>query len=281
VTAIDPGMARPRPSFLAATARIFDLSLGEMLWARRTLFMALLVAAPVLLAVVSRIVSASGGDVVRINRAGVDRAGMFGIIMWIPYLRFAVPALGVFYGTSLIGDEVEDKTITYLFTRPIPRRSIVMGKYLAYVVCALSVVLPSVMIVFMLMVPFREMGASFGTVLADLGILAAGLAVYGAVFLLAGVTLKRPLVAGLVFAFGWEQITLLMPGYLKRFTIAYYLQALMPQAMPTDDTLLLLQAVTQGAPSVTTSLLWLLAVLVVALILAMRAVERREFVLEQ
>ena len=37
------------------------------------------------------------------------------------HLRFVVPVLGVFYGTALIADEVDDKTITYLFTRPVPR----------------------------------------------------------------------------------------------------------------------------------------------------------------
>ena len=46
---------------------------------------------------------------------------MFGLMIWAFYLRFSIPVLGVFYGTSLIADEVEDKTITYLFTRPIPR----------------------------------------------------------------------------------------------------------------------------------------------------------------
>ena len=40
---------------------------------------------------------------------------------------------------------------------------------------------------------------------------------------------------GLVFAFGWEQAVLLFPGYLKRFTVAYYLQALVPHAMPQDS----------------------------------------------
>ncbi len=243
--------------------------------------MALIVAAPVFLAVVSRIVSANGTAVLRINGERVGGGGIFGVMIWILYLKFIIPALGVFYGTSLIADEVEDKTITYLFTRPIPRRSIVMGKYLAYVACAASVVLPSVMIVFMLMVPFGEIGRSFGPLLGDLGIIAIGLAVYGAVFLLAGVMLKRPLVAGLVFAFGWEPIALLLPGYLKHFTIAYYLQALMPQAMPADDTLSLLQAVVRDVPSATVSLLWLLFALVIALILAMRAVESREYILEQ
>ena len=41
--------------------------------------------------------------------------------------------------------------------------------------------------------------------------------------------------AGLVFAFGWEQAVLLIPGYLKRLTVAYYLQALVPHAMPSDS----------------------------------------------
>jgi hypothetical protein len=59
---------------------------------------------------------------------------IFGLMMWGFFIRFSVPVLGVFYGTSLIADEVEDKTITYLFTRPIPRGAILLGKYLAYLV---------------------------------------------------------------------------------------------------------------------------------------------------
>ena len=40
---------RAAPSFVSSSLRIFDLSLGEMLWSRRTIFMGLLVAAPVLI----------------------------------------------------------------------------------------------------------------------------------------------------------------------------------------------------------------------------------------
>jgi ABC-2 type transport system permease protein len=270
-----------KPAFGASTLRIFDLSLGEMLWARRTIFMATIVATPVLLSVVARITSSTGMAVLRINGERVGSAGMFAAMIWILYLKFISPALGVFYGTSLIADEVEDKTITYLFTRPVPRRSIVMGKYLAYLVCATSVVLPSVMMVFMLMVPFRDMATAFGPLLRNLGVLALGLAAYGAVFLLAGVVLKRPLVAGLVFAFGWEQIALVMPGYLKHFTIAYYLQALVPQGIPSENTLSLFQTIARDVPSTAESLFWLSSTVVIALILSMRTVERREYVLEQ
>jgi hypothetical protein len=275
------GTAITRPSFVGSTIRIFDLSLGQMLWARRTVFMVAIVAAPVLLALIARMVSENATTVIRINGTRVGAAALFGTMIGALYLRFIVPALGVFYGTALIADEVEDRTITYLFTRPIARGSIVLGKYLAYLVCATSVVLPSVTIAFLLVVPFRDMGSAFGPLIGNLGVLAIGLATYGALFLLAGVALKRPLVGGLVFAFGWEPIAMAMPGYLKQFTLAYYLQALAPQPMPTEDTLALLQAIPRNVPPVATSLVSLLFVLIVALILAMRTVERREYVLEQ
>ena len=64
---------------------------------------------------------------------------IFGLMVWVFFVRFSVPVLGVFYGTSLMADEVEDKTITYLFTRPIPRGAVLVGKYLAYLACTVCV----------------------------------------------------------------------------------------------------------------------------------------------
>ena len=94
---------------------------------------------------------------------------IFGLMIWVFYLRFTVPVLGVFYGTSLMADEVEDKTITYLFTRPIPRGAVLVGKYLAYLACTVFVVLPSVMLVYLLVVPMRgSLGGSFLDLVKDL-----------------------------------------------------------------------------------------------------------------
>ena len=269
------------PSYATAAARVFDLSLGEMLWSRRTIFMALVVGAPVILALVVRIMQSMGVAPLRINTVRVDGAGIFGMMIWILYLRFIVPVLGVFYGTSLIADEVEDKTITYLFTRPVPRGAVLVGKYLAYLVCTTLVVLPSVMIVYFLLVPLGQVGASFVQLLTDLAILAAGLAAYGALFAWVGTLLKRPLLVGLVFAFGFEQVVLLMPGYLKRFTIAFYLQGLVPHAMPSEGVVSMLQAVFRESPSPVSAMFWLTFALVASLALAARTIERREYVLEQ
>jgi ABC-type transport system involved in multi-copper enzyme maturation permease subunit len=284
-----PEVARrlpPAPGIATAALRIFDLSLGEMLWSRRTIFMVLVVGAPVLIALFVRLLVALGAPILQVQEGTqtvrMTGPAIFGLMIWIFYLRFTVPVLGVFYGTSLMADEVEDKTITYLFTRPIRRGAIILGKYLAYLACTILVVLPSVTVVYLLVVPIQgSLGGSFPDLLTDLGLLALGLAVYGAVFAFVGARFKRPLLVGLIFVFGWEQVVLFFPGYLKQFTVAYYLQALVPHAMPSDSVLSLIQGIFRETPGLTTSLLGLGIILVVFLAAAVWAVERREYILEQ
>jgi ABC-2 type transport system permease protein len=276
------GGAAQAPGLAAGVMRVFDLSIGQMLWSRRTVFMALVVAAPMALALLYRVMHASFGDP-EVNGQAVRGTTLFGMTIWLLYLRFIVPILGVFYGTALVADEVDDKTITYLFVRPIPRRAILLGKYLAYLASTACVVLPSVMVVYFLTtaLDLSVIAQSFPALAKDLGLLAAGLAVYGAVFAYVGTRLKHPLVLGLVFAFGWEQFALFIPGYLRRFTVVYYLQALVPHAMPQDSAMSVLQAVFRQAPPALECLASLAAIWVIFLVLAAYTIERREYVLDQ
>ena len=248
--------------FLMGVGRMFPLAFGEMVRSRRTMFVALIVGVPVLLAMLARL----GGDAsinVTINGGRVSAAEMFDTILWLLFLRFAVPVLGVWYGTSLIADEVEEKTITYLFVRPIRRGTVIVGKYLAYLACTSIVMLGAVMLVYVAIV-MRSAFPEDVSLARALAVLALGLAAYGALFAFMGASLRRPLVSGLVFAFGWEQVALVLPGYLRRFTLAYHLDS-----------------VFRDSPTATTSLFWLLAVTVGCLLLATRAVERREYILDQ
>src|SRR6266850_4936755 len=256
-----------------------------MLWSRRSVFLAILVGAPMAMAIAVRMVAVTRGLPV-INGAGLSGPTLFGILIWMLFVRFVVPVLGVFYGTALIADEVDDKTITYLFTRPIQRSAVLFGKYLAYLVCTSLLVLPSVVLVYFVIVPVGgegggTIGSEFPSLVTDLGMLAVGLAAYGAVFALVGTRLKRPLVVGLVFAFGWEPAVLLFPGYLRRLTVAYYLQALVKHEMPQDSAVSMLMQVFHEVPSVWVSLACLAVIVAVTLWSAGRAVEQREYVLEQ
>lgn len=272
-----------RPSFGASALRVFDLSLGQMLWSRRSVLLALLLGGPVVLAGVVKVVDVLRQAGLQINGARVSGEAVFGMMIWLLYIRFIVPLLGAFYGTALIADEVEDRTITYLFTRPIPRAAVLLGKYLAYLACTVLMVLPSVMLVFFLIVPTGggRIAPAFPGLVVDLAMLAIGLAAYGGLFALAGTRLKRPLVAGLIFVFGWEPGVMLLPGYVKRATIAYYLQGLVTHQMPQDSAVSVILQVFREVPSLAVSLAALAAITAGTLWLAGRAVERREYVLEQ
>ena len=50
------------PGLFYAAARVFDLSLGDMLWSRRTVFMGLLVGLPVVLAAIVRLLHELGAE---------------------------------------------------------------------------------------------------------------------------------------------------------------------------------------------------------------------------
>ena len=169
------------PGFLSSALRVFDLSVGEMLWSRRTIFMALVVGAPVLISLCpARCSTRSARRSSASTASTMAGPAIFGLMIWVFYLRFTVPVLGVFYGTSLIADEVEDKTITYLFTRPIPKGAVLVGKYLAYLACTFFVVLPSVVLVYLRdRADAGQPGRLVPRPVKDLVLLAIGLAVYG------------------------------------------------------------------------------------------------------
>jgi ABC-2 type transport system permease protein len=235
----------------------------------------------VLMAIVVRAADALGGHL-RISNVAANGPSIFGMMIWFFFVRFTVPVLAVFYGTALIADEVEDKTITYLFTRPIPRGAVLVGKFLAYLACTIGVVLPSVVIVWILIVPMGgSLGANFLNLVTDLSILAVGLAAYGAIFACIGAALKRPVIIGLFLILGWEPAVLAVPGYLKHLTVAFYVQGLVPHAMPNDSILSLLQGMVRETPSLAESLVALSLILVVSLAIGARTVARREYVLEQ
>ena len=99
-----------QPSFGGSALRIFDLSFAQMLWSRRSVFLAVLVTGPVLLAIVYRLaVGTFSGASFQVNGAAVSGPVVFGMMIWLLYIRFIIPILGVFYGTALVADEVKTR----------------------------------------------------------------------------------------------------------------------------------------------------------------------------
>jgi hypothetical protein len=126
-----------------------------------------------------------------------------------------------------------------------------------------------------------SLGGSFIDLLKDLALLALGLAVYGALFAFVGAKFKRPLLVGLIFIFGWEQAALVFPGYMRKFTVAFYLQGLVPHAMPNDGVVSLLQGLFRESPTLLGGLMSLALIWAAFLAAGAWVVERREYVLDQ
>ena len=81
----------------ASVACVFDLSFGQMLWSRRSVFLVLLLVGPVLSAALVRVVATmSVVGTFRVSGARIGGATIFGLMIWLLYIRFIVPVLGVF-----------------------------------------------------------------------------------------------------------------------------------------------------------------------------------------
>lgn len=252
---------------------VFDLSLEGMIWSRRSLVMSVLLGLPVAFAVLYRAV------LVAKLPAQISGLDLYGYIVAFYYVRTVLPLAALFYASSLVADEVEGKTLTYLLTRPIRRASILIGKFAAYVATVLALTLPATVVTFFLLATAGGLvgvGSAVPDLLRDMGVIALALAVYGALFALLGVALRRPVVPGLLFLFAWELVANL-PGYLPRLTITAYLRSLLRHQAPGAGL-----AAAFGEVLPAPLCLGVLASLFVLLLAgAVGIFSRREYVLEQ
>ncbi len=264
--------SKPVP-FLNAARSVFDLTLEGMVWSRRSLLMAILLALPVVFALFYRAV------LVAKIPPEVTPFDFYGYMVALYYVRNVLPLAALFYASALIADEVEGKTITYLLTRPILRASILVGKFAAYLVATLTLVLPTLVITYFLLMTARGLTGLAATVpdlFKDMGVAGLSLLVYGAFFALLGVLLKRPVIPGVLFLYVWELVANL-PGYLPRFTITVYLRSLISHRPAQEGISALFGQVLPTALCFEV----LTALIVVFLGLTLWIFSRREFVLEQ
>lgn len=205
-------------------------SLEQMLWSRRTLAMVPLAGASVALALVYRM--ALTLDAARPSSG----LGVFSALVAVVGLQLAAPLLALVYATGVVSDDEEAGTLTYFLTRPIRRSELLSGKILGSLALALFLFLPSLVLTYYIVLApagLSAVGRHFPILLRDLATAALGLAAYNGIFALAGTALRRPLLAGLLFVFGWQAVATVVPGALRYLTVSHYLHALLPAASAT------------------------------------------------
>jgi ABC-2 type transport system permease protein len=140
-------------------------------------------------------------------------------------LLFHVLALSsAIYTTAVVSQEVEQKTIVYLLTRPIARWELLLFRYLA------SVTVVSILgIIGVLLVSVATYGGNFMSnplFQKDIIAMVFGAFAYGALFLLISLLMNRAMILCLLYAFGWEVLVPNMPGEMYRLALYSYVSAI-------------------------------------------------------
>lgn len=192
----------------AATALVYRVVLRQLVSRARLLALGLLA---LLVPIAAAALGASDGATLR------DAVGL------IANLGFAVvvPIISLVFGTGAIGDLREDKTLVYLWLRPLDRWPIALGAWLA----ALTVVAPLSLIP--VVVAAALTGAGNGIVGATL--LAGVVAVVGylAVFVWFGAVFRRATVWGLAYVLIWEGFVASGGSGVARFALRSYTRAIL------------------------------------------------------
>jgi ABC-2 type transport system permease protein len=261
---------------------LLNLFLRNGLKSRRTWWMALLGLFPVGAAMLLWLLNPL------IEKDGTTLWGLFPPLGLMFFLNLLLPLMTIFVGTAVITDEVEERTLAYLLTRPVQRGRIVLAKLVAGFLTLGTVLALSLLATYTVLVVSEGVpawGRNLGLLLKAEGVLLLGLAAYLALFALLGGLFKRAVWVGLLFAFGWERLVAMLPGNVKLATVIHYLHRLYPiteQGRGGD-----IRSLIFGAPappsevSELTALLVLLALTALFALLAARLLSWKEYRLEQ
>jgi ABC-2 type transport system permease protein len=143
-------------------------------------------------------------------------------------LAGVVPIVGLVFGGASIGDLRDDKTLVYLWLRPMDRAPIAVGAALA----ALTLATPITMVP--LLAAALLTGVGGGIVGATALATAVGLIAYVSVFTMLGAWIKRYIVWGLAYILIWEGFIAQAGAGVARFAIRKYTRSILVEITGVD-----------------------------------------------
>jgi hypothetical protein len=158
-------------------------------------------------------------------RAAVTRSPFYFFSNWVVFsvfVGFLLPFWSLSFATEALGGEREGGSLIWLLSRPLPRWSIYLAKYVALLPWSLALNLGG----FALLCLLAGAPGHAALRLYWPAVLAATLA-FSALFHLMGACFRRAAVIALVYSFFLETIFGNMPGHMKRMSISFYTRCLM------------------------------------------------------
>lgn len=137
---------------------------------------------------------------------------------------FKVVALSsAIFTTSIVSNEVEQRTISYLLTRPIERWRLLLSRFFA---SALTVALVGIASVIAVAAAAFQGSLDTGQIAKDVAAIIFGALGYGGLFLFISLIVNRAMIVCLLFAFAWETAIPNMPGEVYYLSIFSYMKAI-------------------------------------------------------
>ena len=235
-----PNMSRAETSLwslrMRQTLAVMRLEIRKNFLSRRAFLLYLIAGLPIALLSLFALLVPNDEQSENFSELSIAFAAIYGALI----LRTLVFFGCAWVFMNLFRGEVIDQSLHYYFLAPVRREVLVIGKYLsgltATVVLFGITTVGSMLLLYFSLYPsesadFFSGGAGFGQMLNYLGITVLACIGYGAVFLLAGLFFRNPIIPALLL-YGWEWINFLLPPLLKKVSVIHYLQSLAPVAMP-------------------------------------------------
>jgi ABC-type transport system involved in multi-copper enzyme maturation permease subunit len=172
---------------------------------------------------------AAGGGLRRAAGAAFDavlqESGFFVFSHWIVYsivATFLLPLWSLSFATEGLGREREAGNLIWLLTRPLPRPAMYLAKFVAVLPWALGLNLGGFAVLCLAAGAPGRLAFRLYWPPVLWGTLA-----FCALFHLLGATLRRPAVVAILYSFFLETVFGNLPGYLKRFSISFYMRCYM------------------------------------------------------
>lgn len=150
-----------------------------------------------------------------------------GDLLDIFVISFFLPLMSMIFGSSLIRDEIEDKSITNVLTAPISRTKMFLGYYFSIVIVSVFAVWLILTSGFLTYFSISGFDTEALNIYLSMGVLVAlGTVVYSSLFILVSVLMEKSLYFGLFYVFIWEGFVGSLPGNIKLVSIRHYLRSI-------------------------------------------------------
>lgn len=214
---------------------IFSFFFMTSLRAKRTRLFIFFSLLPTLILLITKIVG-------MIQPIPFTAGEMFSKVVILLYFQMLIPLLALFFGTSIINDEVDNKTLIYLTTTPAAKGSIVVGKAMAYLALMVSIIGVGLVLAFIIAYTNYLLNPMYiRHLLSFLLTMTLAILAYGSLFAFLGALMKKSVIAGIIFIFGWEHVVQYIPGTTQKLTVYHYVKSLLPVKLAKGNPVLMFQ----------------------------------------